>query len=192
MNDFIGVYPNAVSTEFCKTVIEFYNDCEKLNRTFSRASIGYKFQDGENDILSLEKLRGTNVLAPANLITRFGDYVWKSYEEYSSTYSVLTDLPQHKINPDIMIQKILPSEGYHGWHIENGGINFGRRLLALMVYLNDVEEGGETEFLYQQKRIPPTEGTLIIHPAGLTHAHRGNPPLAGVKYVINAWMEFVE
>ena len=67
-----------------------------------------------------------------------------------------------------------------------------RYVLALMVYLNDVEEGGETEFLYQQKRIPPTEGTLIIHPAGLTPAHRGNPPLAGVKNVINASMEFVE
>ena len=60
-----------------------------------------------------------------------------------------------------------------------------------MVYLNDVEEGGETEFLYQSVRVPPVQGRFICWPAGWTHIHRGNPPLKGVKYALTGWINFI-
>ena len=58
------------------------------------------------------------------------------------------------------------------------------------MYLNDVEEGGETEFLYQSRRVKPKRGRLAIWPAQFTHMHRGNPPLSGDKYVITGWVEY--
>jgi hypothetical protein len=61
-----------------------------------------------------------------------------------------------------------------------------------MLYLNDVEEGGETEFLYQSMRISPKQGTLVLFPAAFTHTHRGNPPLKGDKYFITSWIQFIE
>jgi hypothetical protein len=56
-----------------------------------------------------------------------------------------------------------------------------------MVYLNDVDEGGETEFLYQQVKIKPKRGTVVIWPGGFTHLHRGNPPLKN-KYIATGWL----
>ena len=64
------------------------------------------------------------------------------------------------------------------------------RVLAWGLYLNNVEQGGETEFLYQQTRVPATEGTLVIWPASFTHTHRGNPPLSNVKYLLTGWVEY--
>jgi hypothetical protein len=61
--------------------------------------------------------------------------------------------------------------------------------MAFILYLNDVEDGGETEFLYYHKRIKPKQGTLILFPAGYTHTHRGNPPLKGSKYILTGWVE---
>ena len=58
-----------------------------------------------------------------------------------------------------------------------------------MMYLNDDFEGGETEFLYQNKRIVPKRGQFLIWPATYTHAHRGNPPLSGKKYITTSWIE---
>ena len=58
-----------------------------------------------------------------------------------------------------------------------------------MLYLNSVTEGGETEFLYQKRRIKPQQGRLLIFPAGFTHTHRGNPPLSGNKYILTSWVE---
>ena len=64
-----------------------------------------------------------------------------------------------------------------------------RRVLAWMTYLKVPEEGGETEFLYQSKRIEPIVGRTLIWPAYFTHLHRGNPPLKGEKYYITGWFE---
>jgi hypothetical protein len=59
-----------------------------------------------------------------------------------------------------------------------------------MVYLNDIEDGGETEFLYLSKRVKPVTGRVLLWPAGYTHTHRGNPPLKDTKYIITGWVEF--
>jgi len=59
-----------------------------------------------------------------------------------------------------------------------------------MLYLNNIEQGGETEFLYQIKRIKPEADKLLIWPAGYTHVHRGNPPLSNDKYILTGWIEY--
>ena len=65
------------------------------------------------------------------------------------------------------------------------------RILTWTLYLNDVNEGGETEFLHQSLRIKPKQGTIVVWPAGFTHIHRGNPPLSGEKYIVTGWVEVV-
>jgi hypothetical protein len=58
------------------------------------------------------------------------------------------------------------------------------------VYLNDVPEAGETEFVYQGRKIRPRAGSLLIAPAGFTHTHRGNRPVGGDKYIATSWVLF--
>ena len=75
------------------------------------------------------------------------------------------------------------------------GIIFGiaphrNRLLVFSLYLNDGYEGGETEFLFQKKRMKPQKDRLLIWPAQFTHTHRGNTVLKGDKYLLTGWVEF--
>ena len=111
------------------------------------------------------------------------------YPSYVRDIDILTQFTSHTIFT-YKVQKTIPSGGYHIWHCEHGDKCFSRRIAAYILYLNDVVEGGETEFLYQRKRIAPTEGSLVIFPASYTHAHRGNPPLRGSKYIMTGWIEF--
>jgi hypothetical protein len=62
------------------------------------------------------------------------------------------------------------------------------RIFNVMLYLNNVEEGGETEFLIQKRRIKPSAGTVVLFPSGYTRVHRGNPPISGDKYILNGWV----
>ena len=92
----------------------------------------------------------------------------------------------------INIQKYTASSGgYPHWHCEispDESFEGLHRLVLWMYYLNDVESGGETEFYFQNKKIRPQKGTVVIAPAGFTHTHRGNVPLSGDKYIITSWL----
>jgi len=86
-----------------------------------------------------------------------------------------------------ILQKTSPYEGYHEWHCESMGWVNNSRAIAWMIYLNDVEEGGETEFLYQQKKFKPIKNTALLWPGSWDHLHRGNPPISGDKYILTGW-----
>jgi hypothetical protein len=93
------------------------------------------------------------------------------------------------------VQKYLKgSGGYPHWHSEiypkDVDCDQLHRVLAFQFYLNDVSEGGETEFFYQEKKVQPKTGRMLVFPAGFTHTHRGNVPQSGDKYVITSWVMF--
>lgn len=93
------------------------------------------------------------------------------------------------------VQKYLKgSGGYPHWHSEiypkDASCEALHRVLAFQFYLNDVREGGETEFFYQEKRVRPKAGRMLIFPAGFTHTHRGNVPRSEDKYIITSWVLF--
>lgn len=84
--------------------------------------------------------------------------------------------------------------GYPYWHSEiypkKNDIGPLHRSLLFMFYLNDVVEGGETDFYYQKKSIKPKKGRMVIAPAGFTHTHRGNMPISSNKYILTSWVLF--
>jgi hypothetical protein len=95
----------------------------------------------------------------------------------------------------INVQKYMQaSGGYHHWHSEiypqNASCESLHRALLFQFYLNDVDEGGETEFYYQQRKIEARAGRLIIAPAGFTHSHKGHVARSGDKYIATSWILF--
>lgn len=94
---------------------------------------------------------------------------------------------------DLNLQHYKQHEGgYFAWHAEvSPGDPTGEplhRVLPFMIYLNDVSDGGETEWYYQDLRLRPTAGTLVMWPAAFTHTHRGLTPRSGDKYILTSWI----
>ncbi len=70
----------------------------------------------------------------------------------------------------------------------------GQRSITAMIYLNDVEEGGTTDFPRIGVSIPPQRGALIVWnnacPDGSLNQktlHAGTPVIKGTKYIITKW-----
>lgn len=84
--------------------------------------------------------------------------------------------------------------GYPYWHCElyprDKSAETLHRHLLWTLYLNDDFTDGETEFLFQQRRIAPQAGTLLIAPTAFTHTHRGNRPTGGDKIIATSWILF--
>ena len=187
INNFIGVYDNYITEVECNKAIQLYENQNKFKNTFNRI--------GSEKASILQKQDQQFFAAPFNLefwwedlksmMVNF-DLAWNHYVKNvgaSEAYGV----PFHFT--DLKIQKTLPTEGYHVWHIEHGkGFNAEPRAFVFCVYLNDVEDGGETEFLHFSKRVKPKTGRIVIWPAGFPYVHRGNSPLSGKKYILTSWM----
>lgn len=58
------------------------------------------------------------------------------------------------------------------------------------IYLNDGFDEGETEFLFQQRKVVPRTGSLLVAPTAFTHTHRGNRPHGGDKFIATSWILF--
>ena len=187
VKNFIGIYDGYITEEECKNAISIFDSQEKLRNTFSRLQIQkidlkYKqdkhlFCNGANVEVWHEDLK--------SLIVNF-DLAWKHY----STIVGADEAFQVDFHyTTLKIQKTLPTEGYHIWHLEHGkGFENESRAFVFSVYLNDVEEGGETEFLHQATRVKPKTGRIVIWPASFPYLHRGNPPLSGEKYILTSWL----
>ena len=84
--------------------------------------------------------------------------------------------------------------GYPYWHCElyprDAQAETLHRHLLWTLYLNDDFAEGETEFLYQQRKIAPRTGSLLIAPTAFTHTHRGNRPRGGDKFIATSWILF--
>ena len=181
--DFIGIYENAFPKEYCQHLI---NVGEKnIIQAQKRKSNPFYNEDlyfnlapylNEKDIKFFYKTVN-------NIISNFYIKKYQCLEEVVSQGYNITDFKYQITNP---------SQGYHVWHPEYDYNASETRLRwgVWTFYLNDVEEGGETEFLYQSLRIKPKQGTLCLFPAYYTHMHRGNPPLRETKHILTGWIEY--
>jgi hypothetical protein len=90
-------------------------------------------------------------------------------------------------------QKYEPGGGFYSWHSERNGatIPMAFRHLVFMTYLNDVTDGGETEFFYQKLKVQPKKGLTLIWPADWTHTHRGITSPTQTKYIVTGWYSFI-
>tara|TARA_R110002020_G_scaffold388060_1_gene598788 strand:- start:711 stop:1313 length:603 start_codon:yes stop_codon:yes gene_type:complete len=192
INNFIGVYDGYITKEECNKAINLFEAQDKLNQTLNRQGSEdvslHKKQDqqcflaGENITMWHTKLK--------SMLVNF-DMAFKHYDKHTGMSDAFDQ--KHLDFTTLKIQKTLPTEGYHVWHVEHNAQFEGQsRAAVFSIYLNDVEEGGETEFLHFSRRVKPKTGRIVIWPASFPYLHRGNPPLSGEKYILTSWLIFSE
>ena len=188
ITNFIGVYDNYITKEECNKAIQLYKNQNKFNQTFDRVSFENASVLAKNDKQFFA--RDINIDTwwedLKSMIVNF-DLAWNHYIKNTGAAEAYDNIDFHYTQ--LKIQKTLPTEGYHIWHIEHmKGYHNESRAFAFSIYLNDVEEGGETEFLHFSKRVKPKTGRIVIWPAAFPYLHRGNPPLSNEKYILTSWM----
>ena len=75
-------------------------------------------------------------------------------------------------------------------HADAWNTDSATRQISIIAYLNDVEEGGETEFADLDVKVAPRRGRVLVFPSSFLFMHAGLPPISGPKYVIVTWLHF--
>jgi len=185
---FIGGW--TIPSDICDGVVDFYNttsELEKLPGVTAGNHVNTEVKDS------------TDLCVPA--FCSITNVKWKNYfdtlievvDAYLDKYAEA--MPNSKIGfrEGHNIQHYKKGGGYKIFHSERSTMDPVQlcRHLVYMTYLNDVESGGETEFLYQNLKVKPKKGLTLIWPVDWTHTHRGIPSMEEEKMIVTGWVHYL-
>ena len=180
MSDFIHTV-EMLDTSLCDDLIEYHkNNMEYKNLG---KSIGANEMKKSTDVTVFPASQNPSILMYRKLL--FG-YI----KEYNAAYD--NPLAEMTIADGFNIQHYKPGEGYLNWHSERSIHLTHQRALTFMTYLNDVSDGGGTEFKYQKLRHNAKRGKTLIWPSDFTHTHRGQKSETEEKYITTGWFNHVD
>lgn len=185
--NFIGCW-NLENDSLCDGIVEFFEKNQARQRP-GQAGIG--------KVNPLIKSSTDIGIQPKDLEKEshqvFSEYMEKLNEcflDYLEQWEFLKSFLNRVHIGKFNIQKYDTGDHFNSIHSERTSLITLQRILVWMTYLNDVPDGGETEFPFFDLKITPEKGKTIIWPAEWTHAHRGNVVIEGPKFIITGWMHF--
>ena len=195
----IGVYPEALTEEFCNSAIRLFEtdhirEISSKGSTLSGENLNIKNSLDFNICLSNEFKTHVEIIT---LISNrlIEEYIWTWDDKDDPTWYSDFLFGAGTYYPIWNMQKYAKGEGhYNGAHVESvtadpPEINKCSRIFTCMFYLNDVAEGGETVFPYCNLKISPKAGTFVCWPAPWPYVHKGLVPISNDKYIVTTWLQ---
>lgn len=194
MTHFIHTIENALSNEACESLIDQFEKSKDLHGAGHAAgddglpSVDHAIKKSTDISLDFnyQFIPGWEAVGDLNKALNEG------INEYKEIYYTVDNIGSWCCDRWWNIQRYLPGEGYYEWHCEAAGLESNKRIMAWMFYLNDIEEGGGTEFKYDMPPLTPKQGSLTIWPAFWTHYHRGIVAPKETKYIATGWYVYNE
>lgn len=120
--------------------------------------------------------------------------VWKVYQHDQGLRD--TQYPKTYGFEAFRMKRYLPNgRDEFALHTDVGSYASARRFVAFLFYLNDVAEGGETEFGLDPKSaqvtIPAVIGRALVFPPLWTHPHWGCKVVSGPKYIVSGYLHYL-
>ena len=183
---FIGSW-NIKNNDLCKQIINFFEENKTLHgkgvigsgidQTKKKTTdIGINPHDLKND-----KFKCFN---------NYMDELHKCFIDYQHQWPFMKSIIKDVDIGSFNVQKYSKSDHFSEVHTERSNPQHSERIFAWMTYLNDVDDGGKTNFTHYGIKIKPVIGKTLIWPAEWTHAHCGEILDNGEKYIITGWMNF--
>jgi hypothetical protein len=143
--------------------------------------------DGEGETRSIKNNVRNNKILDLDVGFRF-PIEWfelgSTIFSYIESYAIENEFSFGGMEPMGMLH-YKAGEGFYNPHIDNHDAS--PRVAAALLYLNDVEEGGETHFVNFGISVKPKAGTLVLFPGNYPYLHGAKTPISGDKFAVVTW-----
>ena len=194
--NYFYINENSLSKELCFDILNLFENENKyegitaggLNKSVKDTTEVQIPQNSKSPLFNklrtlLDKELSNNIKKYVNNINNF---VSEHEENSENKFKIFNDFLSYDT---MQIQKYDKQKGRYVYHhdfiIQEKEKRY--RVITFIWYLNNVEEGGETEF-WSEYKIKPTAGKLVLFPASWTFPHRGKMPISNDKYIITGWV----
>jgi len=184
--DCIFYVKGLLTEDLCRTAIENY---QRDPRRHPGYTVGSRGENKSYDEVKVSTDLGID-----------SEGVWTAiHEQLHQTVSrvvlsIAAQFPSLRVWPlrttGYKIQHYRKNEGHFKWHFDALGPGAWERQLALVIFLNSVDEGGETSFHRQNLRVRPVAGDALLFPTFWTHMHCGEIPRSEDKYIVSSFVCF--
>ena len=185
---FIGSW-NIRNDDLCKQIINFFEENKILQK---KGQVG-------NRVKETTKKTTDIAISPNDLkndefkcFNNYMDELHKCFIDYQHQWPFMKSMIKNIDIRTFNVQKYLKGDHFSAVHTERTNLQFSDRVFAWMTYLNNVEDGGATNFSHYGISVKPEIGKTLIWPAEWTHAHNGRIINSGKKYIITGWMNFTQ
>ncbi len=182
---FIEEYPGAVSPDLCKKIIALF----EADPGQEPSSVNFNGRKKFQNIRTGTRVK-PNSEAWQPLIEGLAPAFIDTMRRYVTKYPGL----QHLTNAEELvfvgpvIERVLPGQGF-GWHVDHSAATW-QRVVAGLLYLSSINDGGSTEFADQAQHVRSDEGKIVLFPPYWTHFHRGITPTTQTKYVVGYFWSY--
>ena len=194
-DQFIKVNRNVLPKDLCKQMIDTY---EKLwteqEEQIKKMSICYNAQGvktcGACNCQRLDIMQHHEFNEPfQQVIARFQAQIGQ-YQKDCNLHK--NQWPKTYRYENLRIKRFLcDTDQQHDTHVDVGNADTAKRFLALVCYLNDDFDEGETEFPQLNFKTKVETGTLALFPVAWSYLHRGRPPKNGfAKYMLGCFLQY--
>jgi hypothetical protein len=194
-HQFIRLYPDVLSRDACAHFLKLYDENANKRRGLTGGG-GYAPKVKRCSEIEVGPLTGTGT-ADRTLHACIGQALRRYQEDVPSFAGFMR---RNKVRDTGYLLQVY-DEAPEGTEFENGGQGFGwhcdafnkpssERVLALIIYLNDVEVGGETVFSAWGLKVRPRAGMALWFPPGFDYEHAGLTPHSSRKAIITSFIVY--
>ena len=192
MDKWVQVYDNVIDELSCEELIKKFEDSHEYYQTVHQ-------EDGDNAI-SFEQITLVEheewQSVQNGMLEMFQDYI----VHYKLDCGVFDKMWPETYGYEAIRMKRYLANDYDRFdpHVDVMNHATAKRFLAFFIYLNDVEEGGESEFFFNKPgtfipfKVEPKRGRMLMFPPTWQYYHAGLKPISGKKYLIHSYCHYAD
>lgn len=183
LRDYVRWYDDALPHAFCEQLIASFHQGAKHHIKRER---GWR--------AGLDASAWTELDITPLADTALKEFFYRQVNQYLLRYNgdvrLAIPIPPSTLLAPLRIKRYQPDvQEEFQLHFDSIG-EVANRYLVFLWYLNDVAEGGETEFSGLDIKIPPRAGRLLMFPPYWMYQHTGRSPVSGAKYILSTYLLF--
>jgi hypothetical protein len=185
LTHYVRVYDHHLDAGLCRRMLASFDTLGRFQVTNGRGVRAGLEQSAWTEL-------NVSRLADAAFAADFRARIDAALARYNHDVGLTIPVPQATAHSDLIMKRYRPGRD-EGFQLHFDSIySFSGRYLALLWYLNDVDEGGETRFPQLNLAVRPAEGRLLMFPPYWMYQHEGLPPRSQDKLILSTYLLFGE
>jgi hypothetical protein len=183
LRHFVRVYDGNLDADICAQMLSSFETLQRFHKSNGRG-----IRAGLDGSAWTEL--NVSSLADPGFVAHFRLHIDAALVKYNSDVGLTIPVPAAPRHSNLTLKRYRPNrEEQFQLHFDSI-YSVSNRYLVLLWYLNDVQQGGETEFPQLHLSVAPAAGRLLMFPPYWMYQHRGLPPVSGDKYILSTYLLF--